>query len=494
MNIRTFTDIKSFFLDNKTLKQTIFKNIFWLAVAEGISRLLEFVLIIYITRILGATEFGKFTFALAFVSMFVILSDFGLSDIATRELSRDKESEKEYLAILSLKIFLSIGTLILMLIASFFITPDPVIQKVIWILAIFILISNFFLIIYAFLRARQRMEYEAGIKIFQALIIFSIVLFILFRFPSIENISRGYLIANLITSIVVLMFFHFYIYPLHFSFDRNIWQKFFRYSWPLGFAAIFSAIFGNIDSVMMGYWGQITETGWYNAAYKIINITILPAGWIAISFYPILSKFVKESKEKLQRVWNYYMELMVILALPLVIGGIVLASKIVDFFYGQSYIPSILAFQILIVMVGLHFLYYPPYLILVALNKQKIFLKIISFGAILNIFLNFILIPHFSLYGAAFTIVITYFSILILLLIFTKNFLSISIFNTKLISGLIMSVLATGGMYFLITQPFLYNLNIPLLTIIGISIYFGLFLLFFKINQIVMKKKEVSIQ
>ena len=112
MNIKNFSGITSLLLDNKTLKQTIFKNTFWLAVAEGISRLFGFILIIYVARILGTTEFGKFTFALSFVSMFVVLSDFGLSDIATREFSRDKKSEKEYSGILSLKILLSIGTLI----------------------------------------------------------------------------------------------------------------------------------------------------------------------------------------------------------------------------------------------------------------------------------------------------------------------------------------------------------------------------------------------
>ena len=98
-----------------------------------------------------------------------MLSDFGLSDIVTREFSQNKDNEKEYSAILSLKIILSMGTLILMLTGSFFVTNDTAIRKVIWILAVFILMNNFFNTIYTFFRAKQKMEYEAGIKIFQAL-------------------------------------------------------------------------------------------------------------------------------------------------------------------------------------------------------------------------------------------------------------------------------------------------------------------------------------
>ena len=173
-------NIKNLLFENMGVKQTIFKNIFWLMVGEGIYRFSGIILIIYIIRILGATEYGKFAFAMSFVSMFVILSDFGLSDITIREFSKNKENESEYSAILSLKIFLSIGALIIMLIGSFFITLDPVIRKVIWILAVFILVNNFFFIIYSFFRARQQMEYEARVKIIQSLTIIGIVFFVLF--------------------------------------------------------------------------------------------------------------------------------------------------------------------------------------------------------------------------------------------------------------------------------------------------------------------------
>src|SRR4030042_970888 len=131
--------IINFLFKNLGIRQTVLKNTFWLALAETISRLSKLILIIYVARILGVTDYGKFIFALAFVSLFVIFSDFSLPVITTREVSRGKE--KEYPAILSLKILLSLGALVLILISSFFIAFDPVIRKVIWILGIYILIS-----------------------------------------------------------------------------------------------------------------------------------------------------------------------------------------------------------------------------------------------------------------------------------------------------------------------------------------------------------------
>ena len=87
MNITFFSKFWSFFLDNINLKQTILKNTFWLVMAEIIIRILKLVLVIYVARILGATEYGKFTFALSFAMLFVALSDLGLSPITVREFS-----------------------------------------------------------------------------------------------------------------------------------------------------------------------------------------------------------------------------------------------------------------------------------------------------------------------------------------------------------------------------------------------------------------------
>jgi len=287
----------AFFLKNSGIKQTIAKNTFWLVIAEGISSFLKFILIIYVARILGATEYGKFAFAFAFVSLFAILSDFGISQITTRELAREKEKEKEFSDIISLKLILSAGALILICLGSFFITLDPVIRGIIWILGAYIIVGSFSEIIYAFFRARQKMEYEAWTKILQAVILTIAGFFIIFNLPSAQSLSFAYLFAASIALIFILVFIHFKIYQLKLSFNKNIWRSILIMSWPLALTGIFGAIYNQIDSIMMGYFGQITEVGWYNAAYKIIGATLIPAGLISISFFPILSKYLKNQRK-----------------------------------------------------------------------------------------------------------------------------------------------------------------------------------------------------
>lgn len=471
MRIRNFSDAKSILFNNITVKQTIFKNTFWLAITTGISRLLTLVLLIYVARILGATDFGVFTFALAFVYLLSIFSDLGLSQITTREFSREKEREKEFSAILSLKILLVLGTIILTFIASFFITPNPIIRGIIWILVIYNSVNCFFEIIYAFLRARQKMEYEAFAKILQAILITTFGFFVILNFPSVENLSYSYLFASLVLLTPILLFFHFKIYRLSLSWNKVIWQRFLSMSWPLALVMIFSAIHNYIDSTMMGYFGQITQTGWYNAASKIVRVTLIPAALISQSFYPALSIAFKESEEKLQKIWNYHTETLILLAVPLMIGGIVLAPRIIDFIYDPSFTPSILAFQILIIMAGIIFLYYPFSQVLIASNQQKKVFWAVFYGVIVNVILNLILIPKFSLYGAAVATVITNLLIFFLLFKFTLKFTSISPFNLRFLLTLIGVGFSGTVMYFVISQPAIYSLNIVLLILVGAGIY-----------------------
>ena len=473
-------ELPNLFFKNLGLRQTVIKNTFWLTVSEVIFRLSQFLLIIYSIGILGATEFGKFAFAFAFVSLFAFFSDFGLSDIATREFSQDKRKEKEYSSVLGLKIILTIGSLILVIAGSFFVTSDIIIKKVIWILALSALVYNFSFIILAFFRARQQMEYEAGAKIIQALIMAGIVIFVLFNFPSIENMGWGYLIANLTACVLLLIFFNFYIQPLKLSFNKAIFRKFFLFSQFLGFATIFNAIILNIDSVIMGHLGQVTENGWYSAARTIVNLIYVVATLVWMSFYPALSSLFKKSKEKFQKVWNYYMESMIILAVPLVVGCLTLAPRIFNFIYGQGFSPSVPSFKILIFAAGISFIYNPYIIILFVSDQQKKYLWTYSIAALINVIANIILIPRYSFYGASITMVITSIIILFLGVEFSRRMSYISLFNIRLLKIAIIVILSGLIMLLAIRQPVIYHLNVVFSVVAGIVSYFTALFIFYK--------------
>jgi len=403
--------------------KNIFKNTIWLGIGEGISRLFLLFLFIYAARELGPEGFGVFNFALAVASIFVIFSNLGISDITTRELAKDKEKINHYPGILLLRILLSIGAFIIIFAASFFLTQDEYIRKIIWILGIYVLTHNFLIVVYSFFRAQRQMKYEALVRILESFLIAVIGFFILVQSPSAINLSYAFLAATLVIAVSSIIFFSIIIKPVWISWDFKIWKNFLKISWPIGIAYAFGMVYIRIDSVIMGFLGQIVEVGWYSAAYKIAGALIVPSSLIGASFFPVLSKLFNESKEKFQETFKFYIKLMIILAIAVAIIGLIFSSYIINIFYGQMFFPAVLALQILVIMAGLNYIYSPFYLVLIATNNQKKIFWISFIGAIINIILNIILIPYYSLYGAAIATLITYILLVVLAIYYSKPIL-----------------------------------------------------------------------
>ena len=121
-----FHKIKSYLLNNTSTKQTIIKNTFRLLIAEWVSKGSLFLISILIARQLWPEEFGVMSFVMSFVSMFIILTDFGLTTLMVREVSRDQSKLWEYFVNGNfLKVILGILTFILVWGVSHFIgKPD----------------------------------------------------------------------------------------------------------------------------------------------------------------------------------------------------------------------------------------------------------------------------------------------------------------------------------------------------------------------------------
>ncbi|MBP6919661.1 MAG: flippase [Candidatus Omnitrophica bacterium] len=439
--------------------------------SEAFNKAIRAVLLIYLARVLGAAEYGKFSFALSFISIFVSFLDLGLSSIITREFSKEKVAKKEFSSLFTLKVFLGVSTFVLVFLTSFFITADPGIRRVIWVLAVFSFITQFPELLYAFWRAQQRMEYEAWSNIFIVVTMVGFVFFVIFTRPSLENISYAYLLSGLFSVSLLFLIFSARFIPLRFNVEPADWMKFLSMSWPLALTSISGVLYSYIDSIIMGYLKQMSQTGWYNASLKIVYLLSGPASIITLNFLPILSKFSHESRERFQNAWNYQMGIMIFLAAPIVVVGSILADKIIQFFYGSAYYPSVMVLQILVFMSGLSFLSCPFGNALVAANQQKKTFFISISGAATNIILNLILIPKYSLYGAAFSSVISYLVMLYFYFRATAVCTVIKPLNRHILWFVIAVIIAAAVMALLIVSPAVYNLNLILTVLAGICLY-----------------------
>lgn len=391
----------------------IAKNATYLTVASILQKIISFGYYIYIARILGDINLGKYAFALSFSSIFVIFMDFGLSPVLTREGAKENKDIQKYLSyILALKIILITGSIIAMIIIinvmgnlENFSAYDI---NLVYLAGIIIVLDTLTFSFYSVYRAWQKMKYEAiGVLIYQ-IIIACVGVYLLSR----GSEAMGALVAIMAGSIFNFSYSLYLVFvkgklKFKLTFDRKKFFTLLKIAAPFALAGIFFKLNGSVDTVMLKSLSGDRFVGWYNVAFKMtMALTVLP-GAFATSFFPAMSYYFKHDTSKLKSVFEKSMVYLFILSLPIGIGTILIANDLIITIYTDAFEASVIALQIF--MAGLFFIFinYPIGNFLNAVNRQTINTMNMGIALLINIVLNMILIPKYTYIGAAFSAVIS---------------------------------------------------------------------------------------
>lgn len=390
-------------------EKSFVKNTFSLASAELVTKFLAFLLVIYIARVLGEVEFGKYSFALAFTLLFAFFSDFGLSQLTIREVANRKEAAQDYLGTVSvIKVVLSIATIALVAVAINFLGYPYEVIIAVYIAGAYAVVNSFNTFLCSFYRAFERMEYELMTRVIEKVIIFSLAaVFLLLGYGFIAVIS-AFLIGSLVRLAASSIFVTKKFARPQLNFDRSFLRPLLTQALPFGLTTLFVVIYFKIDTVMLSMMVGDAAVGWYNASYNIIEgLIALIAGSLGGVIFPILSKNFSKSPERLKKIYLQSFQIMLLVGLSIFVFVEVFSSDIIGILYGPEYQMSAQVLQIQIIAFLIICISTITSTLLNSANMQRIVAIGTGFGALLNVGLNYILIPHYSLFGAAWATVIT---------------------------------------------------------------------------------------
>ena len=143
------------------------RNTSYLLASQALGAIATLAFVPLLARYLGLANYGRYAYVYAFVGLFELLSVFGLHQIFTREVARERHRASSYLGnLLRLKAVLSMGTFGLICLASW-IWVEPNLRVFVMICASEVLLRKFFMINLALSRAFERMEYEFWVTVFE---------------------------------------------------------------------------------------------------------------------------------------------------------------------------------------------------------------------------------------------------------------------------------------------------------------------------------------
>lgn len=390
------------------ITQRIGKNTTLLYVSQIISYIFTFFYTIYLARFLGADGYGILSFALAFSGIFSILADLGLSTLTVRELSKDKSLTRNYLGnVLAIKLLLALISFVIIVLLLNIMEYPQITVNVVYLISLSVIITSICGIFYSIFQAYEKMEFQSLGQILNSILMFSGVLIAIYLTSSVVGFALIYLISSIITLIYVFVVcLKMFTIP-QLKFNWKFWKINIKEALPFGVTGISVMMYTYIDSVILSIFKGNEVVGWYNAAYKLVLFFVFIPTTINIAIFPSMSKFHISSPESLKLLNEKYFKFMLIIGIPIGIGMMLLSEKIISLLFGAGFTQSIIALQILIWTIVFTFAGAAFVRLLEATNKQLILTKITGISVIVNVLLNLILIPKFSLVGASISTVLT---------------------------------------------------------------------------------------
>ncbi len=451
---------------NISARQIVLKNVFWIFFSQIVIRVLKFFLVIYIAKSLGPSGYGSFQYIFSILGLIYIFGDLGINNILIRDFQKkDIEKEKflsviEFLNILLELIFLFLSLLV------FFIVEEKI-KITFLILSFFFFFQNIKNFIFSLLKALNKMEIEAIILILENLWVIILAFLLLKKWPQESTLALAYLGASVISFIISFLYIKKIIVKP--KIDLNYAKKIIINSLPFVLGGISGYILTNTDILMIKWFWDEWSVGQYTIGVKVFQFLLLIAFALTTASFPLLAS-KKESPNISKRVTDILWALLY-LGVPLALGGFLLKERLILRFFGNQYFLSPVPFGILMLSIPFAFLIIFLGNILFIYNLQLKYFAVVFLASILNIVLNFLVIPKISIIGAALTTFIcNVFTFILLLKIAAK--LNLIFLDRKKLKNIILANFLNT-----ILVIFLMKTGISSILIVIVSVLFYFFVL-----------------
>lgn len=388
----------------------ILANVSWLLVDKILRMGLGLLIVILLARYLGPEEFGLFSFLTAFTALFGVIAALGLPSIAVREVVRDPETAD--VTLITVAVLQLVGGLFAYLLAlgtaSYMRPDDEIARAIVAILGLMMLIKASDVVLYWF-ESQVQSKYTVWAQTSTFILFASIKIGLIIHQVSLTTFVWVMLVEALFGAIILIIVMQKYGPKL--SFDRfNLAQAktFLKDSWPLILSGLAVSVYMRIDQIMLGQMIDDQAVGIYSAASRISEAWYFIPMVVATSFFPEIFEAKTRSEAeyytRLQKLYDLMVVISILVALPMTL----LSAPLMTIFFGQAYSESGVVLAIHVWGTVFVFLGVASEKWYLAENQQLLGLQRTLLGAVVNVLMNLVLIPHYQAVGAAIATVISY--------------------------------------------------------------------------------------
>ena len=402
--------------------QRVGKNVAWMLVGGSLGAVLQMLAILLAARGLQLNEFGTFNYLLSFAIVFQFLTDFGLTNILTREVTRHPDDIPHLLGSakgLMWSLFLLSTTLLLGVVLLMQVPASTKAQSFVMGLASLTILQA---ISYsAVLRALEDMEFNAIAFTLHKGLFAAFVAVSLWRHWGLWGVVISYL-----ASCLIFWFFNWQIVSRRIArvsprIDFPLWKSMLSEAVPLGSGLVLRQFAWQADVLILAWLVDATALGLFSGPYRILLGMRTISMAFALPLYPAMIRSAQDTKDKFGEFYNRAMKWFCCLSVPGAVLFIVWPRLLIEVLLGKKFISAGSAMQ----WFGIAFM--PMFVsslfpfIFTALKLPGVFCLAMALALVVRVGAEFALIPSMGYIGACVVAVFSEVGAFAILIYFLKR-------------------------------------------------------------------------
>ena len=388
-------------------KRKVLNNAKWIIVCKVIQAVLQLVIGMLCARYLGPSNYGIINYAASVVAFVLPIMQLGLQSTLVQEFIEDPEKEGKIMGT-SLVLDLLSSVLCISMVTAFVSTvnrgeTETIIVSILYSVS---LIFRAFELLQCWFQYNLQSKFPSIVMLFAYVVVALYRVFLLvtgksiFWFAIVNSLDFG-----IIGIALLIIYRKLGAQKLSFSFELA--KQLLHRSKYYIFSAMMVTLFQNTDHIMLKLICNDAENGFYTAAITSAGVAQFVYMAIIDSMRPVILTCKKTGETEYENNISRLYCVVIYLAIAQAIFFTVFAKLIVNVLYGAEYSSSIPVLQILVWYVSFSYMGSVRNVWILAEGKQSMLWKINLAGALLNVGINFALIPLMGASGAALASLVT---------------------------------------------------------------------------------------
>lgn len=375
---------------------------------------LLFLAYLLLTSYLGPYRYGQFQFVLSYVTLFGVVIDFGIQQYIIKKISEDRSQAKKYFHnFLAVEIVLATIVYAAMVGVAYYNGYDSIVLKAIMVAGLGASIHGLTYPFLAVITAFYDLKKAAFLNFLSSAINVAMIFITIWVGGGIVLLTVQQVIYATLALIIYYQFIQKHIGKPEilrgiFTVDRALVKSILRAALPFALLVGFSTVYNRIDIVMITRMLGYTQTGIYTAAYKFFDLLAFFPAVVSHALYPLFATLMAEGKKlQIKEILEKYLRFMAALALPIGVGGTLLAKPIIGIL-SPEYSAGAPVLAVLVWAPAILFMYIVVNSLVVS-QLTKFAMAITGVNVVINVVGNFILLPRIGILGAAIMTVVSEF-------------------------------------------------------------------------------------